>query len=182
MKKKTRKPGSVKVMLFFDAYCNPTILPYQAKERLFEKLGVPYFIYACTPDEYGNCSAYKRITGEEAYDLQQGVVEYIDIFDTFIDHGDEVEKTKDCIPYFSSGVEARNVDYEIRFEISRIKLAEIVGDVPGYAYTEKLPKKSLNRFKIYTRYDDNGYRSESIEEAHKELIDGELVDYGRKIH
>ena len=174
-----RKPNSVKVLLFFDT-CRNSILPYQIKERLFEKLGVPYFIYACTADEYGNCNVYKRITGEEAYDLQQGI-EYIDIFDTFIDHGDEVERDGDDF-YVSSMVEEENVECEIRFDISRIKLAEIVGDVPGYTYTEKLPKKRLNRFKIYTRYDDNGYKNESIEEAHKELSDGELVDYGRKIY
>ena len=180
MKKKTRKPGNVKVMLFFNAYCNQTILPYQAKGRLFEKLGVPYFIYACTPDEYGDGRVYKRVTGEEAYNLQHGD-EYVEIFDTFIDHGDEVEKTKDYNPYFYGRGEARDVDHEIRFEISRLKLAEIVGDIPG-AYIETLPKKRLNRFKIYTRYDDNGYKNESIEEAHKELSNGELVDHGRKIY
>lgn len=179
--KRTRKSNTVKVLLFFDAYCNPTILPYQTKEHLFEKLGVPYFVYACTPDENGNDRMYKRVTGKEAYDLQHGD-EYVEIFDTFIDHGDEVEETEDYNPYFYGRDEARDVDYEIRFEISRIKLAEIVGDVPGYAYTEKLPKKRLNRFKIYISYDDNGYRSESIEEAHKELSIGKLVDYGRKIY
>lgn len=181
MKRTTnRKPNSVKVLLF-GTYCNPTILPYETKEYLFEKLGIPYFVYLCTPDEDGNGRIYKRVTGEEADNRYYGD-EYVEIFDTFIDHGDEVEETDEYDPYFYGRGEARNVDYKIRFEISRIKLAEVVGDIPGYAWVEKLPKKRLNRFKIYIHYDYNGLESESIEESHKELSNGRLVDHGRKIY
>ena len=178
--KRTRKTTSVKVLLFGSAYCNPTILPYETKEYLFEKLGIPYFVYLCTPDEDGNDRIYKRVTGEEADNRYYGD-EYVEIFDTFIDHGDEVEETDEYDPYFYGKGEARNVDYKIRFEISRIKLAEVVGDIPGYAWVEKLPKKRLNRFKIYTHYDYNEVE-ESIEEAHKELSNGKLVGNGRKIY